>query len=193
MFDEQESNEFRLPAELAALEGKLAGLTVAMARVDRDRLMFEAGRAAGSATGSRRSALAEPVAPFGKWFWPAATAAMTAATVLLGAMLVFSGAWRGAGGKPQTEIVVSTPDVPNGSPFAHADRHRFARNSAAWMPGNGTPTGYLGIRYVALAHGVDALEREIPHAGGDAGEVTSPANSRELLKELLPTAKRASI
>jgi hypothetical protein len=46
MLDEQSSEEFQLPAELAALEKQLAGFTPAAARVDRDRLMFAAGRAA---------------------------------------------------------------------------------------------------------------------------------------------------
>ena len=46
MFDEQEQNEPKLTAELAALESRLCGLRPATPQIDRDRLMFAAGRAA---------------------------------------------------------------------------------------------------------------------------------------------------
>ena len=50
MYDEQESREHELAPELAALERQLRGMTPAAPRVDRDRLMFAAGQAAGAAS-----------------------------------------------------------------------------------------------------------------------------------------------
>ena len=44
MFDEHEPAEFELAPDLAALERQLPRLTPAAPRIDRDRLMFEAGR-----------------------------------------------------------------------------------------------------------------------------------------------------
>ena len=53
MFDKHQQDERELAADLAAVEKQLAGLTPAVPRVDRDRLMFAAGRAAAEAELSR--------------------------------------------------------------------------------------------------------------------------------------------
>src|SRR5271169_137423 len=58
---------------LSDLERSLAGLQPATAGFDRDRLMFQAGRAAAT----RR-----------RWRWPAATGLMTAVAACLGLLLV---------------------------------------------------------------------------------------------------------
>jgi len=65
-----------LPADLLALEAELAALRPSGAPLDRDRLLFEAGRA--SAAPARR-----------RFVWPAATAAMTAAAACLAVMLFY--------------------------------------------------------------------------------------------------------
>lgn len=59
-----------LKPELAALEAALASLTPQAPRLDRDRLMFQAGQAA-----PRRRA--------GAWLWPCATAASLALAAVL--------------------------------------------------------------------------------------------------------------
>jgi hypothetical protein len=184
MFNEQESNEFRLPPELAALAAQLAGLTATAPRVDRDRLMFEAGRAAGSRSEERGSRIESLLR--GR-FWPMATATMTAATVMLAATL----AWRTDGGsgsaKPQVRDVIATA---NGDA---KDASQVAAYPVTWMGNDRTPPGYLGIRYVVLTRGVDALSREFSDGRDDASVPVPPADARQLLQELLPKTKQKSI
>jgi len=79
MHDEHEFEADALPAELAALERQLKQLTPTAPRVDRDQLMFAAGRSSRLAERSWASS----------WFWPAATALTTAATIFLASMLVW--------------------------------------------------------------------------------------------------------
>jgi hypothetical protein len=184
MFDEQESTQFQLPAELAALEQQLAGFAPAPPHVDRDRLMFAAGRATG--LGDGEAARVHPArSDLANWFWPAATVAMTAATLLLATMLV----WR-------TEV-----GAGNGGPIVaqHAvtDKPELNVNNR-FVPYRGNltefdaPINYLGIRYVALTRGVDALEREPGDAMDDTVLPSSPVPARDMLKELLPGTNRRS-
>jgi hypothetical protein len=189
MFDEQESGEFRLPAELARLEKRLAALPAEPLRIDRDRLMFAAGRAAGSRVeerGSRSEFLRAR-------FWPVAAMAMTAATVILAAMLVWPAAWRGTGATPQVEVVANAADSAEGRPAADGIKHQFARYPVGWLPGDLSSTGYLGMRYVALTRGVDAIDRDCLEAQSATDEPMPAANSRELLKELSAKRTHASI
>ena len=148
MFNEQESNEFRLPADLAALAAQLTGLTAAAPRIDRDRLMFEAGQAAGSRSELRR---ANSELLLRSRFWPMATAAMTAATVLLAATLAWQSPWVRGSVKPQVVEVVAAVNIEA------KDTNQFAAYPVTWLGNDRTPPGYLGIRYVALTRGVDAL------------------------------------
>ena len=123
MHDEQESHEHPLPAELAALERHLAALTPAAPRVDRDRLMFAAGRASAMAGGSPSVARPQPPTV---WLWPAATALMTAATILLATMLV----WQ----RDEAEPLASNPqavDVALTQGIGALDREFRAVNGAA--------------------------------------------------------------
>jgi hypothetical protein len=184
MFNEQESNEFRLPADLAALAAQLAGLTAAAPRVDRDRLMFEAGQAAGSRSELRR---AKSELLLRSRFWPMATAAMTAATVLLAATLARQSHWVSGEVKRQVVDVVAAVNVEA------KDTNQFAAYPVTWMGNDRTPPGYLGIRYVALTRGVDALAREFSDGRGDGSLPMPPADSRQMLQELLPTIKQKSI
>jgi hypothetical protein len=188
MFGKQESNEFRIPAELAALEKQLAGLAAAPVRVDRDRLMFEAGRSAG-ARGEERGAGSELL--LRRRFWPMATAAMTAATVLLAAMLLWPRDRRTEAGP-----MVASDSGPMGLQTEESytgDRHWLAKYPATWIGMDRVSSGYLGIRDVALARGVDALDYGSPVVRADAIEPTPRVDWRELIKELLPRSKRASI
>jgi hypothetical protein len=184
MFGKQESNEFRIPAELAALEKQLAGLTAAPARVDRDRVMFEAGRAAG-ARGEERGSRSESL--LRSRFWPGATLAMTAATLLLAAMLVWPTAWRGVGAKPPAMEVVATANI------AAQVANPVAAYPVTWTGYDRTPPGYLGIRYVALTRGVDALAHERSTGRDDPAAPVPPADAQKMLQELLPKTTQKSI
>jgi hypothetical protein len=182
MFNEQESGEFRLPAELAALEKRLAAFPAEPLRIDRDRLMFEAGRAAGD-RGERRAAKSELLR---SRFWPMATATMTAATVMLAATLAWRTDWRGGGAKPRADVVAAANIAAEGT-------NPVAAYPMTWTGYDRTPPGYLGIRYVALTRGVDALAHEFSAGRDDAGAPVPPADARDLLQELLPKTKQNSI
>jgi hypothetical protein len=152
--------------------------------VDRDRLMFAAGRAsANPATGDsliRRRSHA--------WFWPSATALMTAACIMLAAMLI----WRRADvsiaeerpqTQPKTDHLVHEPTRED---FREVERltDRFSPLNAA-RPGS----GYLGVRYVAVAEAIGATAPEWPKNGTRKtpkfSEPSAPATSRNLLEDLL--------
>ena len=66
MFDEHESAEFKLTPDLAAMERQLARLTPAAPRIDRDRLMFNAGREAVIAAQRFRQTEPSPSSPLKK-------------------------------------------------------------------------------------------------------------------------------
>lgn len=209
MFDEHEPAEFALTPDLAAIERQLARLTPAAPRIDRDRLMFAAGRDA--AISAQRLCQTEPspnpslhgrgsdaaatlrVAGPHRWFWPAATATMTAATLLLATMLV----WQRAAQPVAAQS--ATPPLPTTVATAPPDQTVDATGSitlATAQPENfGWPmvspptTGYLGLRYIALTRGVGELEKHNRTANSDFNTSgNTPATQRELLRELLPSA-----
>lgn len=180
MFNESESEQFELSPELIALERQLAQWTPAMPRLDRDRLMFEAGRANGAAL---RKGLAHGLKR--GWFWPATATAMTAACLLLGAMLF----WRnGSVNQPTNHVnqpVAATPTVDDLQPVALHRPEQLnlgARNTLA--------AGYVGLRNLSLAYGLGVLELRTASANGPAAfterQRPQPATAAELLQEFLP-------
>ena len=172
MYDEHESREQPLPAELAALEKQLAAFAPMAPRVDRDRLMFAAGRASvGHSTGTSWA---------GSKFWPAATVLATAASILLATMFV----WQRAESGSTAELLVADANYVKPMSTKHDD----------WRWSDRLPSGYLGVRQMALTRGVGALEYELPAADGiEAGESSPPATARELMREFLPgTIRRSS-
>lgn len=183
MSNEREPERRELTPELAALEGRLAGLSPAPPRIDRDKLMFEAGRA--SAQPGVPGYIAEP-SRLGTRLWPAATAMMTAATVLLATMLV----WQREAARVATQSVPQSvvpvfvqPQVAQ--PIVQSD---FAWN--AWQARQQPSTGYLGIRQVALTRGVNAIDSTFS-AASNAREVgeRSETSQRRMLNELLPGSR----
>ncbi|HEX3599287.1 MAG TPA: hypothetical protein VHU84_04045 [Lacipirellulaceae bacterium] len=186
MFDEHEPAEPELTPDLKAIEGKLARLLPASARVDRDRLMFEAGRAA--ARPERPGYIAEP-SRLGGRMWPAATMLMTAASLLLAVSLV----WQRRSfevalqERPQA---VSVGQVAEPRPVeAVSAKARQDLATEAWMALGQPANGYLGIRYAALTRGVNSIETGPSNLGvaDPAGELDQ--TQRDILNELLPSAK----
>jgi hypothetical protein len=120
-----------LDPQLTALGRALAGLAPAPPALDRDRLLYEAGRAA---------------APPRPWGW--VTAAAFAALVL--------GSWVTPEAQRVAEVrvverlpaKVTPPDAPESPP---------ARASFAALPGGGPAGGYLRLRNQVVAWGPDAL------------------------------------
>jgi hypothetical protein len=201
MFDEQKPGEQHLAPELVALERQLLGLTPALPRIDRDRLMFEAGRASvqgieepspnASLKGRGIDAAAtQRVAGHRGWFWPAATALATAASLLLATMLVFQNRSQYVA---QQSTTPPAPDESDNITQVSNDlpAEQFARRD--WSIKPVLNDGYLGIRYIAVTAGIGALPdnfqsaatvREVP----DKNKPSGPATVRNLMNELLPAA-----
>ena len=81
-----------LPPELLQLEGALRGLAPREDRLDRDRLLFEAGReqSFGKQATQRERHHQQDTRQSRGWFWPAATAAMTTVAASLALALALS-------------------------------------------------------------------------------------------------------
>jgi len=182
MFDERESEKDELAPELALLERQLAGLVLMPARIDRDRLMFEAGRAA------ERSSRPSPNVHS---FWPVATAMTTAACVVLGAMLI----WR----SDAATVAQSADELPsNRSTLAVAPTQNDLRETEKLVARGGMSIwgtrpvgGYLEKRYIALTRGVGHLQSEEqfesdPSDSGNLNGTPRPFTARELIHEFVP-------
>lgn len=186
---QNESVEVQLPDELAKLERQLARFAPAVPAVDRDRLMFTAGRAAAMAEGP--PVAVRPQLWDGARLWPAATALMTAATILLAATLAWQQMDERDRAKPQAVAVASvTGDSARGI------GERGLDEIERWMVDGGNrqwaTTGYLGLRHVALVHGVSAIGGRSAGVQGVPADSTPPATARELLDEFLPATGKAS-
>jgi hypothetical protein len=201
MYDGQESREHELAPELAALERQLRSMMPAPPRVDRDRLMFAAGEAAGAASiaepGQHGRAMYDetgrPLCIAGpSWagrFWPAATFTMTAASLLLATMLVWQDL-RQPIGRQIAPLQLAT-DANNSSHDFDIDQPAQLATRNTWPSIPFDNSGYLGVRYVALTRGVGALSPELQSSGNDEllpNDRAEPATPRGLLNELLPAA-----
>lgn len=76
------SREFRITDELTAVESALTGLKPKASGIDRDRLLFLAGQAAGQSGPAVTAALPRAL----RWFWPAATMVSLSASVVFGVL-----------------------------------------------------------------------------------------------------------
>jgi hypothetical protein len=137
---------WELPAELKAFEARLAALSPRDDRLDRERLMFLAGRASAEV---RLSAPADTVRlPLGQYGWPAAFVTMTAVAATLLAMLIA----RPVAIRPTAVHVADSPlAAPGGAGRAHglmnsssgmlsaSDVHR--RNIERLLSSTGSATG----------------------------------------------------
>jgi hypothetical protein len=194
MFDEREPAEPELTPDLKAIEGKLSRLVPAGARVDRDRMMYEAGRAAERAT-YEPSASPSLRRRGNVWVWRGVSAFMTAASLLLGTMLVWQQqalevAQREQTQRPVPQQIVSEQQPANSaSPAAPtAPDIRMANWIALQQPGN----GYLGIRYTALTRGVDAIESDDMLRGSREPAREVERTQRDMMQDFLPSAKHDS-
>jgi hypothetical protein len=174
---------------LEAIERQLARLAPVSLSIDRDRLMFEAGRAS-IAQPRRLGYLADP-SRVGARFWPIATATMTAASLLLATMLV----WQ------RQNLPIAEQSIANGivvravektpATAANAARPEVTNAFVSALPRSST--GYLGVRNIALTQGIGALQPTVA-ANAEPRSSLEPASSkqptsRELMDELLPRSE----
>jgi hypothetical protein len=188
MFDKREPAEPELTPELQALEGKLARMAPAAVRFDRDRLMFEAGMAAGR--GGAEPSPSPSLRGRGKvWVWRGATALMTAASLLLATMLVwqrqeFDVALREAKRPAVVPQLASAQPAVSAPPAVVSDVR-----TANWVSLRQPGAGYLGVRYTAITRGVDAIDSESREEGGPRSSLQLERSERDIMNDFLPSAK----
>ena len=154
-------SEERLSGELAAIEAALCSLTPTASGIQRDRLMFLAGKASVNRASSRRRRLAALL-------WPTATAASLLAATTFGVL------WA-ADNSPRLVEQITNVSVA-GSPMI-VD---FARD----MPPP-SPWANRRLCQLALKRGIDALpESSIPCISGPPF-VPRKETYRSLLKQFL--------
>jgi len=197
MFDKREPSQFEIAADLKALEARLRQLSPKPAAIERDRLMFAAGRVAERAEiMAGRSHGDELVTPVTRsmhrqsrtaWGWPTATAVMTAATLLLATTLAWRESERSHGPETAslpTPVAVQKSERVN---LRESDNEvEMASSVLVSHPAIGR--GYFELRNIALTQGVNALP-SIPSASAwpsSARDRMSPVTARELLEELAP-------
>jgi hypothetical protein len=194
-----------LSEEDEATQSLLKCFAPASSGIDRDRLMFLAGRAAGLAEAARPQP--SPTSRTNgrhAWVWPAATAVMSAVSLLLAIALFVRPASSiadrdGAPPAPAhnqpppqlpqadgARVVVDSPSPVEGERVASDMRPRAASSDAVQSAGSRTRS-YLRQREIALTHGIDALPESPAPAASVAGAALP---QRELLEELLPGGAR---
>lgn len=160
--------EEEMNRDLAATEAALSTLTPAPSGVDRDKLMFLAGRA------SAGTSLATGAPAGTSWLWPAATAASALIAVCLGAMW-----FADSGPRVVKEIVfIGREAAPDARP-------PIGRDPAIARAPKAMRAGYLELRQLVLSEGADALPGPSPASGGDRLAPKWGAGHGEAVRRLL--------
>jgi len=163
---------------LSALESSLAELAPQQAAIDRDRLLFEAGRASALRRGMR------------SWIWPGTSALLAVVLLALAARIARGPAERIvyvvresqpaadplAGGSHQAELV---DEGTGGQGFAARDDRPPEGNSPGF-----DALSYFALRQRVLTEGVDAIP-ELSTGGSRGEQPASGVTPRELARELL--------
>jgi hypothetical protein len=183
------SGEEDLPPELRSLEAALASFAPRRDRLDRDRLLFLAGR---ESVRTRPGATAPPA---WRLAWPAAFSGMTAAAATLLILLV---------ARPQPEAVERIVYVPAAQPKAGEpaakpaapEAQRAPRESAApsplvaWLEGNRRrpslrQTPYFQALDEAMHQGLRPAPSPAPSALEEGRRPIGPLSYRDMLDRLL--------
>jgi hypothetical protein len=153
-------SEENLSEELAALEAALSSLGPKPSGLDRDRVMFLAGRAS---VGKRWLAAKHPGA---SWLWPCLTAASLLVAAAFGGMLLMRG------GPPIAHMASPTGPGQDEPTAVAGSGERPTRRKVR--------TDYLRLRQLVLAEGVDALPAPgpsfAPHGPVPTWGLGSPSN-----------------
>ena len=164
----------RIREDLAAVEAALASLNPTPCGVDRDRMMFRAGRASAEKTSppGRR--------PLTSRLWPCATAATTLLAV------TFASLWLAGRGqpvaerhlKPSREMGVEEQQAGE-HPAAVAPSTEVARDRKRFR------TDYLQLRQWVLTRGLDELPQPVAVPPSDAEPSWWRSGDRKALERLL--------
>ncbi len=163
------AHEMRQPQEFDEFERALAALRPRGSQANRERLMYQAGQASVVGTTAGGPIAVGVGGPAG-WAWPAMTAVMTLATVVL-SVVVFM--------RPEPEIVRQTVYVDRPVPqraFSSGVMPRATSDSEQVLTSH-----YLITRRAVLLLGIDALPSRV--RVGDVAR-TAPATVWELMNEM---------
>ncbi len=156
--------------DLEAIETALASLQPAPSGVDRDRLMYLAGRAAtgGGSPDARR--------PRAGWLWPCSTAASLLVAVTFAAM------WLGRG-EPEVRIVyrdrpVAVPEASE-QPGEVVDDVEDGPARESWR------SDYLRLRRLVMSEGVEAMPPTSSGAPAAGETLRWRSGFQQTLEELL--------
>ena len=161
--------------DLAAVEAVLSSLSPAPSGLDRDGLMYLAGRAsAGKSSPSARRRRAD-------WLWPCTTAAMVLVAVTFATM------WLARGGpEVVTHVVYVESDRP-AKAQGQSEQQAVAIEVEVEVTAKRKElrTDYLQLRRPVLIHGVDAIPQPHPTPAADAGTPNWRSGDPDVLERLL--------
>lgn len=163
-------SEKKVKPDLEAIQSALSSLQPTESRVDRDRLMYQAGQAAVGAV-----SVDVPRRRVG-WMWPCATAASLLVAV------TFAGMWLSRG-EPEVRIVyrdrpVAVPEVP--------DKTVEAINVADdASPRESWRSDYLRLRRLVTTDGVGAMPKDVAPPPDDDEVLRWGSGFQQTLDELL--------
>ncbi|HVX86206.1 MAG TPA: hypothetical protein VH253_15595 [Phycisphaerae bacterium] len=173
-----------VPEELEAFQRRLAGLRPAATSLDRDRVLFESGRAAGMAGATRA-----------RWAWRAGAIGGWAAAACVAVALWPHGGGGGGGVALPRGGLADVQRPPAQSVASAAQAQSPPREPAPWLlallP---QPSPAWRERNLILSRGVDALP-EMPasngHAAGDVGPAADPLPESYRIHPLFAPVKGA--
>jgi len=158
--------EEKLQSELAAIETVLRGLTPATETIQRDRLMYLAGRAS-----------AQRASSISRFAWPLTTAALLLLSLTLGARSMLSS------GPVERIIYVDRPAHGEQSMARLDSTMSPAASPARFQAPQGDQLNYMQLRNVVLTRGADSMPA--PSASGASHQREPvpvwPALHRELI------------
>ena len=168
-----ERTEEKLPDELKSVETALRGLMLATGAIDRDRLMYLAGRASAlneissGATGSASAELSANSIPqntggasgtrrsirIKRFGWPLATAALVLLSLTLGGRVIY------LSGLTERIVLVERAGASGNLPIATmtVPGQGSASSMVGFLPTPGGGFSYMQLRNAVLNRGVDAL------------------------------------
>jgi len=184
------SREEERSEDLKAFEAALAALFPRVEGFDRERLIYEAGRASGRAEsrerrvesqepGRRRSALDSRPSTLRHWAWPGAFSAMTAVAATLLAMLLM---------RPEPQMATQAVSAPVAEDTLATRHSPLATGHSPLATGHSSEppaVGDRGIAQRALMHGIDLSAQPVLPRSGGLQMASVPASVRELQRELM--------
>jgi hypothetical protein len=141
---------------LSDFEQALTGFTASAPTIDRDRLMFMAGRANAEGSGFRVQG-SVTTRHSGNWLWPASAGVLAATSLALAIALAVQADKQPTVVYRDRPAVRAVPDAPQENNSPAVDRSLVAATAPTDRTTRSAANTYLQTREVALRMGLDAL------------------------------------